>query len=113
LNAALQTTDHLDHADADIGARPSLTLSIKEAEGVEFARTYIAAATQMFADEAQYWGELHKHFPNMGRINHSMAYADGDDHTNWVESYFSRLRRMIHRRPTPSCVGPLSLSVCE
>src|SRR4051794_11065619 len=68
---------------------------IREAEGVEIARTYVAQAAQMFADEAQHWDELHKHFPNTGRINHSMAYADGDDHTNWVESYFSRLRRMI------------------
>jgi hypothetical protein len=32
--------------------------------------------------------------PNTGRINHSMASADGDDHTNWVERYSSRLRRM-------------------
>ena len=68
---------------------------IREADGVEIARAYVAAATQMFADEASHWDELHKHFPNTGRINHSMAYADGDDHTNWVESYFSRLRRMI------------------
>lgn len=31
----------------------------------------------------------------MDRINHSLAYSDHGKHTNWVESYFSRLRRMI------------------
>ena len=59
------------------------------------SQTYVAAQAQMFADEAAHWDALEKHFPKTGRINHSMAYADGDDHTNWVESYFSRLRRMI------------------
>ena len=68
---------------------------LNEADGVEIAQTYVASTAQMFADEAAHWDVLHSHFPNMGRINHSMAYADGDDHTNWVESYFSRLRRMI------------------
>ncbi len=30
------------------------------------------------------------------RINHSEAYSDGNGkHTNWVESFFSRLRRMV------------------
>jgi hypothetical protein len=30
------------------------------------------------------------------RINHSESYSDGHGkHTNWVESYFSRLRRMV------------------
>jgi hypothetical protein len=33
--------------------------------------------------------------PHVGRINHSLAYADEDDHTNLAESYFSRLRRMV------------------
>jgi hypothetical protein len=68
---------------------------LSEDEGVEIARTYVASTAQMFADEATHWDVLHSHFANMGRINHSLAYADGDDHTNWVESYFARLRRMI------------------
>jgi len=29
------------------------------------------------------------------RINHSVAYSDHGKHTNWVESYFARLRRMV------------------
>jgi hypothetical protein len=33
------------------------------------------------------------------RINHREAYSDGDGkHTNWVESFFSRLRRMVQGR---------------
>lgn len=28
-------------------------------------------------------------------INHSEIYSDHGKHTNWVESYFSRLRRMV------------------
>jgi transposase-like protein len=68
---------------------------MQEADGVEIARTHIAASASVFADEAAHWDALHGHFPNTGRINHSLSYADGDDHTNWVESYFARLRRMI------------------
>jgi transposase-like protein len=66
-----------------------------EAEGVEIARKHVAPTSSVFADEASHWDELHTIFPNTGRVNHSMQYADGDDHTNWVESYFSRLRRMV------------------
>lgn len=29
------------------------------------------------------------------RVNHSECYSDHGKHTNWVESYFSRLRRMV------------------
>lgn len=31
----------------------------------------------------------------MDRINHSQLYSDHGKHTNMVESYFSRLRRMV------------------
>jgi len=31
------------------------------------------------------------------RINHSEAYSQDGANTNWVESFFSRLRRMIER----------------
>jgi transposase-like protein len=68
---------------------------MREADGVEIAVTHVAAKASVFADEAAHWDALHAHFPNTGRVNHSLAYADGDDHTNWVESYFARLRRMV------------------
>src|SRR5215210_3133589 len=70
-------------------------VAMSEAEGVELARKHVLPGSSVFADEASHWDELHSIFPNTGRINHSMPYADGDDHTNWVESYFSRLRRMV------------------
>lgn len=70
-------------------------VAIREAEGVELARRHVAPGSSVFADEASHWDALHSIFPNAGRINHSMSYADGDDHTNWAESYFSRLRRMV------------------
>ena len=66
-----------------------------EAEGVEIARARMAAKSHVFADEATHWDALEMQFRST-RINHSEAYSDGHGkHTNWVESYFSRLRRMV------------------
>lgn len=49
----------------------------------------------MFADEASHWDVLDNTF-ECGRINHSERYSEvNGKHTNWVESYFSRLRRMV------------------
>lgn len=66
-----------------------------EAEGVEIARNRVDADAMMFADEANHWDVLEMEFET-GRINHSELYSDRNGkHTNWVESYFSRLRRMV------------------
>lgn len=66
-----------------------------EAEGVEIARERVVADAMMFADEATHWDALDMEFET-GRINHSELYSDlNGKHTNWVESYFSRLRRMV------------------
>jgi len=46
------------------------------------------------ADEASHWDMLHNGWP-VERVNHSLNYSDHGKHTNWVESYFSRLRRMV------------------
>ena len=48
----------------------------------------------MSADEASHWDDLH-HGWNVDRVNHSLTYSDHGKHTNMVESYFSRLRRMV------------------
>lgn len=32
---------------------------------------------------------------SVDRVNHSVVYSDHGKHTNWAESYFSRLRRMV------------------
>jgi hypothetical protein len=65
-----------------------------EAEGVQIAARIAAKATAFYADEAAHWDALHTSFKTY-RINHTEAYSDQGISTNWVESYFSRLRRMI------------------
>ncbi|MGL4488867.1 MAG: IS1595 family transposase [Rhizobiaceae bacterium] len=66
-----------------------------EAEGVQIVRKNVVASAIVFADEATHWDALDLEYQT-GRINHSEAYSDcNGKHTNWVESYFSRLRRMV------------------
>ena len=66
-----------------------------EAEGVDIAMNILDRDTALFADEASHWDVLEGHFET-ARINHSELYSEGHGkHTNWVESYFSRLRRMV------------------
>lgn len=48
----------------------------------------------MSADEASHWDMLHAGY-NVDRVNHSEIYSDNGKHTNMVESFFSRLRRMV------------------
>jgi transposase-like protein len=74
----------------------TLTLVRKsEAEGVELAETFAPQAKAFYADEAAHWDALHGTF-NTFRINHSEAYSEFNGlHTNGVESFFSRLRRMV------------------
>ncbi|WP_375201815.1 IS1595 family transposase [Hyphococcus sp.] len=77
--------------------RSGRTLSFvrkSEAEGVEIARQRVATGSQIHADEASHWDTLDAFFP-VGRINHSEAYSANGICTNQVESYFSRLRRMV------------------
>lgn len=77
------------------GGRTLTFIRHREAEGVQIARARMLANTKLFADEATHWDALEAEYVT-GRINHSEAYSDGHGkHTNWVESYFSRLRRMV------------------
>ncbi|MDO1580884.1 IS1595 family transposase [Rhizobium oryzicola] len=67
----------------------------EEAEGVAIAKARVAANSMLFADEAAHWDALEMHYET-GRINHSQMYSDlNGKHTNMVESFFSRLRRMV------------------
>ena len=66
----------------------------QEAEGVEIARQIVSRSAEVHADEASHWDALHAIFPTL-RINHSEAYSLNGICTNQVESYFSRLRRMV------------------
>lgn len=66
-----------------------------EAHGVELATLHVARKAVIFADEASHWDRLHEGWPT-GRINHSEAYSQDGANTNQVESFFSRLRRMVN-----------------
>lgn len=65
-----------------------------EADGVEIAKRYVDRLATMYADEASHWDALHAGWKTY-RINHSEAYSFDGVSTNQVESYFSRLRRMV------------------
>jgi len=65
-----------------------------EADGVALANENVSRMATMSADEASHWDELHMGY-HVDRVNHSEIYSDHGKHTNWVESYFSRLRRMV------------------
>ena len=67
----------------------------QEAEGVDIAFDKLDPAASIYADEGHHWDILEDTFGG-GRVNHSIEYSAGHGkHTNWVESYFSRLRRMV------------------
>lgn len=65
-----------------------------EPEGVEIARRVVVQGSTIIADEATHWDVLPFHYTTQ-RINHSVAYSLDGISTNQVESFFSRLRRMI------------------
>lgn len=67
---------------------------LNEADGVELAQKHVDRLSILSADEASHWDLLHAGWP-IDRVNHSAVYSDHGKHTNWVESYFSRLRRMV------------------
>ena len=69
-------------------------VAMSEAEGVPLALENVCRTATMSADEASHWDDLH-HGWNVDRVNHSLTYSDHGKHTNMVESYFSRLRRMV------------------
>jgi hypothetical protein len=69
-------------------------VTMNEAEGVEIAARVVDRMAVVYADEAGHWDHLHQAWPTF-RINHSEAYSMDGANTNAVESFFSRLRRMV------------------
>ena len=65
-----------------------------ESDGVDLAKKHISRIACVYADEASHWDKLHEDWI-VGRINHSEAYSADGANTNMVESFFSRLRRMV------------------
>ena len=77
------------------GGRTLPFVSRSEKDGVEIARGIVAEGSTIIADEASHWDMLEAEYKSK-RINHSEAYSYRDGtHTNWVESYFARLRKMV------------------
>ena len=77
-------------------AAPCRLSPCAKAEGVPLAilRTCRRTAT-MSADEASHWDDLHNGWFVERDQPLDQLYSDHGKHTNWVESYFSRLRRMV------------------
>lgn len=71
---------------------PVVTMS--EADGVALVTENVDRMATVSADEASHWDMLHAGW-QVDRVNHSEVYSDHGKHTNWAESYFSRLRRMV------------------
>lgn len=76
------------------GGRTLPFVRLSESEGVKLATEKAISGTVFYADEASHWDALNLHL-DAKRINHSEAYSKDGAHTNNVESYFARLRRMI------------------
>lgn len=76
------------------GGRTLPFVVLTEMEGVRIASEKAIRGSTIIADEAAHWDALSAHLVTE-RINHSEAYSFRGVHTNNVESYFARLRRMI------------------
>jgi transposase-like protein len=63
-----------------------------EAASVSFIKSRVAKGTELMADEANSWNELHASYA-MLRINHQEAYSENGACTNGAEEFFSRMRR--------------------
>jgi transposase-like protein len=72
----------------------SLTFIFKqENEAIPAIRAHVASTAQVVADEAAHWGILRTQF-DLKQVNHSKHYSWGGVHTNLVESFNSRVRRL-------------------
>ena len=69
-------------------------VTMAEADGVALVNENVDRMATLSADEASHWDMLHAGW-SVDRVNHSVVYSDHGKHTNWAESYFSRLRRMV------------------
>ena len=69
-------------------------VTMQEADGVALVHQNVDRMATLSADEASHWDMLHAGW-SVDRVNHSEVYSDHGKHTNWAESYFSRLRRMV------------------
>lgn len=64
-----------------------------ESAAYSYIRSHVAAGTEIMADDANSWNNLHAHYVVVKRINNQLAYSMDGACTNGAESFFSRLRR--------------------
>ncbi|KIT16731.1 IS1595 family transposase [Jannaschia aquimarina] len=85
------------------GGRTLPFVTRSEAAGVALAAENVDSMATLSADEASHWDHLHGAW-NVDRVNHSLCFSDNGLNTNLVESFFSRLRRMVlgqHHQVSP------------
>lgn len=63
-----------------------------EGASVSWIRDRVAKGTNIVADEAASWNNLHSHY-QVSRIDHGEAYSLDGISSNLAESFFSRMRR--------------------
>jgi len=63
-----------------------------EGSTISYTRSHVAVGTEVHADDATSWDDLHARYA-VKRINHQLAYSMDGACTNGAESFFSRLRR--------------------
>lgn len=63
-----------------------------EASSVTWLVSRVKKGTEVVADEAASWNNLHAHY-KVSRIDHSQAYSLDGISSNQAESFFSRMRR--------------------
>jgi|GEM_PF-2433782 len=76
------------------GGRTRTFVRKTEGEGVDIAKQVVAPDALLFTDAGRHWSRLNRLFDHR-EVNHSKVYSDHGKNTNGVESYFSRLRRMV------------------
>ena len=69
-------------------------VTMAEAEGVALVHASVDRMAILSAVEASHWDMLHAGW-QVDRVNHSETCSDHGKHTNWTESLFLRLRRMV------------------
>lgn len=84
------------------GGRTVSVVVRQETEAFEAILQYVDPSASVRTDEGSAWAALHMYFDDHKTINHSVRYSEpGGIHTNWAESYNSRVRRAergVHHR---------------
>lgn len=84
------------------GGRSIAVVVKQESDAIGAVLHHVDPSAEIRTDEAAHWMALTMHFKDVQAINHSQRYAEpGGIHTNWAESYNSRLRRAergVHHR---------------